>query len=208
MPAVRLSAIGVSLVFAFALVACGSRGCHTSVSKGWDASYSVSFGGAASDASILPAAIDASTAEAGPEDAAIDSSLPPGMRGVFHLDVGPDERNLSIDPNGTFFWRIFGCDFSGGACGVWAIDGTSLVLTPAYGAKTMGWDDGVTFSRDVTKVVLHDKGTYLEARVFAADGAKLVQLWYPGRICAPCGGGEGPSGKLYPCAKPLVRSCR
>lgn len=197
-----------------AVAACGGGGCHTSISKSWDASYSVSYGGAIADASTVTTP-DASglgaTDAAAVGDvslAAIDSGLPQSMRGAFHLDVGPDERNLFLDPDGTFFWRIFGCDYSGGACGVWAIDGTSLVLTPTPPATTMTWDDGATFMRDVNKVVLREKGGNLEARVFAADGQKLLQLWYPGRICAPCGGGDGPSGKLVPCNKPLVRSCR
>lgn len=198
---ISLGAIVIAGTF---LIACSGGGCHTSVSKSWDASYSVSFGGAA-DASVVAPPADASVAP--PVKATAPDAGPAGpMQGIFHRDEGPDERNLEIDPDGTFFWRIYGCDFGGGDCGVWSVAGTTLVLTPKPPATTMTWDDGVTFTRKVTKVVLRDKGANLEARISADDGEKLLQAWFPGRVCAPCSG-EGPSGKLVPCNKPLVRSC-
>lgn len=214
--------MAAAVIAAFFAAACSGGGCHTSVSKSWDASYSVSFGGAPGvdagapavvvDASVAAASVDASVdvavAAPGAPDAAFAS---PSMLGVFHRNEGPDERNIEIDPDGTFFWRIYGCDFGGGDCGVWSAvgtgAGTNLVLTPKPPATTMTWDDGVTFARKVTKVVVRDRGGSLEMRVFAADGEKPVQAWYPGRVCAPCGGGLGPSGKLAPCTKPMVRNC-
>lgn len=202
-----MRAVSAVVISAFFAVACSGGGCHTSVSKSWDASYNVSFGGAA-DASVIAAPLDASVAT---PEAAVRATPDAGaalpMLGIFHRDEGPDERNLEIDSDGTFFWRIYGCDFGGGDCGVWSPVGTTLVLTPKPPATTMTWEDGSTFNRAVTKVVVRDKGANLELRVFAADGEKLLQAWFRGRVCAPCGGGEGPSGKLFACNKPLVRSC-
>lgn len=211
--------VGVFVALGAMLAAGCGRGCHASVSREWDASYSVSLGGSGADASAstatgataaTPAIPDASVEASIPAEAgttARDSGvLPSGMAGIFHRNEGPDERNLEIDPDGTFFWRIYGCDFGGGACGQWNVDGTSLVLTPTPPATTMAWEDGATFNRSVTKVVLRQKGTTLEARVFATDGEKLLQAWYPGRICVDCGGRTGPM-TLAPCTKPLQRSC-
>jgi hypothetical protein len=200
----------LGLGLAASLSACG-RGCHGSVSREWDASYSVSFGGAsgADASSATPPAPVATIVDAAPPEAGSSArdaaAAPPGLLGIFHRE-GPDERNLEIDPDGTFFWRIYGCDFGGGACGAWSVDGTSLVLTPTPPAKTIAWDDGVAFTRSVTKVILRQKGATIEARVFAADGEKLLQAWYAGRVCADCGKGQGPSG-IAMCTKPLVRDC-
>ncbi len=220
-PYARVLVLGPCLLALGVGVASCGRGCHASVSREWDASYSMSFGGASgADASAgSTAAGTAGTAAVAP-DAAVDAAafaeagkterdsgvLPPGMSGVFHRNEGPDERNLEIDPDGTFFWRIYGCDFGGGACGQWSVDGTSLVLTPVPPATTMAWEDGATFNRSVTKVVLRQKGGALEARIFASDGEKLLQAWYPGRICVDCGGRSG-TMTLAPCTKPLMRSC-
>ena len=118
------------------------------MSKSWDASYSVSFGGEA-DASVVPP-VDASVAAPAPTSAPPDAGPAPPMQGIFHRDEGPDEVNLEIDRDGTFFWRIYGCDFGGGDCGVWSASGTTLVLTPKPPATTMTWDDGTTFTRNVT----------------------------------------------------------
>ncbi|CAN5162804.1 hypothetical protein BH09MYX1_BH09MYX1_28970 [soil metagenome] len=206
--------------FACALLlsaACGGGGCHTSISKSWDASYNVSYGGAV-DASALttPTATAPSISDAGsatatasvtPSSSSVATLLPPKLRGVFHSDMGPDERNLVIDGDGTFFWEIFGCDFGGGDCGVWRNTGTTVVLTPRPPATSMSWATPPEVTGKVVKIVLSEHGGNLEAHGTTALGKTFVQLWYPGQICAPCGDSLGPSGKLYACTRPLTKSC-
>ena len=130
----------------------------------------------------------------------------PVIHGLFHLDKEPDERNLVIESDGTFFWEIFGCDFSGGGCGVWRNVGTTVVLSPAPPAKSLMWTDTVGVGQ-VVEIVLTESGGVLEARARAVDGTMTIQKWYPGQVCAHCGGGLGPTGKLAPCHRPLTKRC-
>jgi predicted oxidoreductase len=67
----------------------------------------------------------------------------------------------------------------------------------------MTWPD----TSAVTKVVLSKRGADLEAKAFGVDGKTVVQVWYAGQVCATCGGGLGPTGKLRPCNRPLKPSC-
>lgn len=193
----------VSALMALALSACSGGSCHTSVSKSWDASYSVSYGGGGGGSSVDAGV--APVASAGPASvdaaAASEAGAATALRGVFHQDSRPDEKNLSIDDDGSFHLRIHGCDYSSDTCGRWTVSGTSLVLTPSSG-KTMDWEDGVSFTRPVTKVVLREKGGFLEARVSAADGETYLQVWKPGRVCAKCG-----SGTVEGCTGPLPGRC-
>lgn len=59
----------------------------------------------------------------------------------------------------------------------------------------------------VTKVVAHLRGANLELQAYGVDGNVTTQTWLPGQVCATCGGGLGPTGKLKPCSKPLGKPC-
>lgn len=138
------------------------------------------------------------SASAGPS-----AGLDPAFGGVHHLDVQPDEHNLVIAADGTFFWEVFGCDFGGGGCGVWKPDGDGIVLVPKPPAATMPWSG----APPVTRVVLRSRAGGLDAQVFSASGAPVKQRWMPGEVCAQCGGGLGPTSPLKACSKPLKPAC-
>ncbi|MFX8680882.1 hypothetical protein ABTM69_19740, partial [Acinetobacter baumannii] len=58
-----------------------------------------------------------------PQTATVPSVAPapdaaPQPTPIYHLSQ-IDETNIALLPNGTFVWRIFGCDFSGGGDGRW-----------------------------------------------------------------------------------------
>ncbi len=190
----------VWIVFgAVGLAACSGGGCHTSVSKSWDASYSVSFGGATATtdaaATSATAIVDASTPEASEET--IDSGLAPWMRSVVHLDQ-PDIVNLLVRDDGTFIWWTESDD-NWGDCGQWRMEGTSLVLVPPTGVRHVSWPDVV----DMTKAVFRKKGETIESRAFGANGVSVAQTWSPGQLCL------GPSSHV-PCTTPhrKVPHCR
>lgn len=150
--------------------------------------------------------VESSSPSASAPPGADASAAGPVIRGIYHLDVEPDERNLVIESDGTFFWEIFGCDFSGGGCGVWKKVGTTVVLTPTPPEKSFMWTDNGGVNQ-VVEIVLTESAGVLDARARAVDGTITVQKWHPGQVCAQCGGGQGPTGKLAPCHRPLTKRC-
>lgn len=152
---------------------------------------------ASPDASA-PVVVGAGPAPA-PAPALVDAG---SFVGIWHSPVEPDEHNLVIEPGGTFFLEMYGCDYRGSSCGTWRATSSGLELVPAPPATTMIWPS----TGRVDKVVIVTRGKDLESSVVGVTGPK-TEAWLPGQVCAKCGGGLGPTGKLYPCNKPLTKSC-
>lgn len=126
----------------------------------------------------VPQASPAADAAVETSSATAANSPAPQVREMFHLPDAPDERNLVLEPDGTFFWEVYGCDYSGGGCGTWSIVGTTLVLTSKPPTK-LSWP---TFGvGPVASVVLSRKGGSLEARVTDLGGKVTVQTWLRAR---------------------------
>jgi len=132
------------------------------------------------------------------------TAIPTAFRGPFHLPGHVDSINLVLENDGSFRWRIFGCDFGGGGDGVWKSSGPDVVLSPSSGA-TFPWMDDVSFVHAASKVTLRarqDGGLDVEATVTTPSDA-WAQTWKPGRVCAQCGGGLGPDKMPKPCNQPI-----
>ncbi|HSQ63880.1 MAG TPA: hypothetical protein VLM85_11730 [Polyangiaceae bacterium] len=147
----------------------------------------------------------ASTASAGGSADAGPAGLPAALHGPFHLPGRIDSVNLVLENDGTFRWRIFGCDFTGGGEGVWQASGDEIVLSPAAGAASFPWMDDKTFTRGASKVTLKARpGGGLDARATGTTaGDAWNQTWEPGRVCAQCGGGLGPDRMPRACDQPI-----
>lgn len=134
-----------------------------------------------------------------PPDASIADAASPTA--IFHLSQ-IDETNLSLLPNGSFVWQIFGCDFSGGGDGHWiTVAPGHFQLLPSKG-KTFVWP-GQGGVGGVTSVDVETTPTgELHTHTVAVTGP-LDQSWKPGRVCAVCGGGLGPSRSPVLCNRPF-----
>lgn len=112
-------------------------------------------------------------------------SPPPEVYSTYHLPGQVDEVNLTIRENGTFAWRIYGCDFGTQVDGRWEADGDAIVLLPRDGEPRFTWVNGVTFGYPVESVRVTVQGEGI-----LVSHADFQQTWSSGRICANCPGGE------------------
>ncbi len=125
----------------------------------------------------------------GTPSSCIDPQTPNStLVGTYHLPCVVDEVNLTLRANGTFRWKIFGCDFFGEESGQWIVEGQGLRLSPRAGHSDFFWvEDSVERVKTVF-VSRTDDGELL------AVASHLEQKWTPGRICAQCGGDPGQLG--------------
>lgn len=111
---------------------------------------------------------------------------------TYYLPGQVDEVNLAVRPNGTFRWRIVGCDFGAIEDGNWVSEGPSAMrLIPAAARTDFFWVKEPTFRHRVTSLsVVKERD---DLRIVGSD---VEQTWKRGRICARCGtpGFLGPSG--------------
>lgn len=123
-------------------------------------------------------------------------SPPPEVYSTYHLPGQVDEVNLTIREDGTFAWRIFGCDFGFRVDGRWEADGEAIVLLPTAGEAHLSWVHGGTFAYPVESVRVRREGAGI-----LVEHVDFEQTWSEGRICATCPGGGflGPS-RLDLCA--------
>lgn len=121
-------------------------------------------------------------ARAGEEaDSATDASLesPPITSQLYHRAGATAATSLELTSDGTFRWRLNGCDHGGGAIGRWIDEDGAVVLLPRAGRNDFYWPgDGVVDVR--TKVILRSAGEGLEADL------GYPQSWSPGGRCAQC----------------------
>jgi len=154
---------------------------------------------------VGPTAASAPSAAASTDASASAGGVPAAMRGPFHLPGRVDSINLVLEDDGTFRWRIFGCDFGGGGNGVWKASGAEVVLSPTAGAASFPWMDEHSFTHAASKVTLkvHPSGGVDARATGTKAGDAWSQTWEPGRVCAQCGGGLGPDKMPRACTQPL-----
>lgn len=157
------------------------------------------------EAPMPPSELDAGSAtptDGSSTDAA--GGLPPGLAGVFHQEGLLDEVNFRMEPNGTFRWTIYGCDFCSGGEGRWESGTNGVTLLSASGQPRFNWIVHPSFLAPVDSVVItEDAGGFVaDGIVHWQDGDKpFHQSWPRGRICAQCGF-LGPTG-LVGCDEPV-----
>lgn len=154
---------------------------------------------------VVTVTIGATPDAAAPTSPSDAGGVPVAFRGPFHLPGHADEINLILEDDGTFRWRIYGCDFSGGADGKWWPMPGGIELNA--GGADFTWPAENVFNHAVAMV-------YLKAR---SDGAIDVtarsdpdlpdvhQTWLRGRVCAKCGQALGPVAGPAPCNDPIPR---
>src|SRR5262245_51998676 len=119
--------------------------------------------------------------KADPGDAGTQA-LPSGLGGTFNL-AAVDEVNMAVEADGTFRWRINGCDFGGGDCGRWKREGEKIVLSPAQGKSSLEWSVDTGFKTQVSNVTVTSsvEGKIVVAGTIAASGKPFTQTWTRGR---------------------------
>jgi hypothetical protein len=128
----------------------------------------------------------------------------PPSAGTFHLGTA-DEINLVLDEAGTFRWRVFGCDYEGGASGAWRREGDALVLVPASGSK-LEWPTEGSYRSEVDRLTLTRAERTADSEIAVTGvarrtGKSFAQTWKRGRVCASCSAGGHVS--LRACEGPL-----
>ncbi len=168
------------LLLGTALVACSTSDAHDSVSPTKTL--------VAPDPPMIP----------------VHAVVPEALRGPFHLGGHLDEINLVLEDDGSFRWRIFGCDFTGTGSGEWTLtkDGVDLHASPG---KPLVWMDETSFANPVVLVhVRTAPGAIAVEALRAASGDLIRQTWVPGRMCASCGHGTlGPDRPPRACDDPM-----
>ena len=130
-----------------------------------------------------------------------DETLPAALSGVFHTDA-VDAVNLRIDDDGTFQWKIYGCDFGAVVDGVWTRDGDRVVLRSNNGAP-LQWLNGGSFQYQIDHVEVSSVDGELQAvGKSATDDTLFTQTWPTGGVCVACGGPLGPTGQCA-CGDPF-----
>jgi len=133
-------------------------------------------------------------------------AAPEGLEllGLYHLPNMADAANLQLAQDGTFRWKIDGCDFASGDRGRWRARDEKLILTPMPGKPTFTWVAGLSFRTRFETIELEAGDR--TGQVFAtgiADGERVDQAWARGGSCVVCGGVFGrPSGQER-CAEPF-----
>jgi hypothetical protein len=128
--------------------------------------------------------------------------VPQALRGPFHLGGHLDEINLVLEDDGSFRWRIFGCDFSGTGSGEWTRTGDTSVDLYASPGKSLLWMDESSFVNPV--IVVHVRtvasGAITAVAQRSASRDVIEQTWLRGRVCASCGHGTlGPDRVAQAC---------
>lgn len=113
--------------------------------------------------------------------------------GLYHLPDRVDAVSLEIQPEGTFRWRVSGCDYFGGDEGLWRPSEEGILLLPLSGEATFLWNVG-SATLDVDR---------LDVSPDAIDEALLVtgfgesaaepQRWIGGGLCTICGQSSDPT---------------
>jgi hypothetical protein len=135
-------------------------------------------------------------------------AAPEGLEllGLYHLPNMVDAVNLQLAEDGTFRWKIDGCDFEDGDRGRWRAKDEKLILTPMPGKPTFTWVVGLSFGTRLETIELEAGDR--TGQMFAtgiADGERVDQAWARGGSCVICGGTfGGPSGQER-CAEPWRR---
>ncbi len=131
--------------------------------------------------------------------------------GTYHLPDQADASNLVLDADGTFRWTIEGCDLGGGDCGTWKRSQPhTIVLQPSPGKASFQWSSGGGISPTTALNVSSNAGSADLVIEVPQKGEKpTVARWKPGRVCAVCGGGAGPTGqKACTDAVPVPAQCK
>lgn len=137
------------------------------------------------------------------------SSGSPVTPGLYHLPDRVDAFSLEIRAEGTFRWRVSGCDFFGGDEGLWRSSDEGIVLLPLDGETTFLWLVGPRV-QDVERLDVSadadEEGLLVTG---LGEGVPEPQRWIVGGLCTICGGSLdpnvlqlGPTG-LEPCDDPF-----
>jgi hypothetical protein len=136
---------------------------------------------------------------------AFSDELPVGFDGIFHLPNKTDAFNLQVNKNGTFSWRVWGCDYGNGGDGVWKKIGDELVLEPIENRELKWIGKGVMFpvkqvklSSQIQDEIQAEITTFTEPQKTIIDNP---QVWKRGEVCAQCGELLGPTGPAMLCSE-------
>jgi hypothetical protein len=116
----------------------------------------------------------------------------------FHRPHTGDSYNIGILKNGTFIWRLNGCDYAGLGYGLWRQEGNQIVL---YGRdnKFFSWS-GKSSEIYVKEVVVTPISGGIQTTVPNSEYSPV--FWVPGIICAQCEGALlGPTTEVQACSQ-------
>jgi hypothetical protein len=152
-----------------------------------------------------------------PRGRAGEANLSPVSLGIYHLPNQVDAVNLSLNADGTFFWNVCGCDYSGFSQGRWVIDENGLTLSSLSGSKLTWFTDFSLGSEVKTPLKVENgpgpgeitiTGEVISSSNQATEPSRVTfvpirQVWKSGRLCAKCEGPLGPTGQEL-CDAPLI----